>query len=152
MNDRYLFRGKRLDNGEWVVGYLFADTAPCSMKLEGKCVCRHDGSSANIYAWDDCLHEYCAHDVDSATIGQCTGLRDENETLIFEGDVVSRKSPDGREVNYLIKWSDFRGHFLGDNPDEIYDVAPGVFSSTEIIGNVHDNPELLEGANDDGKY
>ncbi len=72
MNERYLFRGKRLDNGEWVTGYYY------------------ETPNSYIHVFYQGLGSNCFK-VDSATVGQCTGLRDKNETLIFEGDIVSKK-------------------------------------------------------------
>ncbi len=66
--ERFMVRGRRLDDGTEAVGYLFSDTAPCSLKAKGKCACPHDGSSAVIFAWDDGLHEYDEYEVDPATI------------------------------------------------------------------------------------
>ncbi len=48
-----LFRAKRKDNGEWIYGYPLIDTADCSLKAEGKCVCPHDGSWAVLAYWAD---------------------------------------------------------------------------------------------------
>ena len=71
-----LFRGKRLDNGEWVYGWPFADTADCSLKKIGKCGCPHDGSEYFIVEWVDDYHEYEERQVIPNTVGQYTGLHD----------------------------------------------------------------------------
>lgn len=79
-----LFRGKRLDNGEWVEGHFFADNASCTLKDSRLCVCPHDGSDAYIVEWCDEDHEYEEVAVDPATVGQYTGLTDKNGQRIFE--------------------------------------------------------------------
>jgi len=83
-----LFRGKRIDDGEWVYGYILADTADCSIKREGKCQCKHDGSNCYILYWRDECHEYEEIQVDSSTVGQFSGLIDNTGKRIFEGDIV----------------------------------------------------------------
>ena len=79
-----IFRGKRLDNGEWVYGWPFADTADCSLKKVGKCGCTHDGSEYFIVEWVDDFHEYEEREVIPDTVGQYTGLNDKNGQQIFE--------------------------------------------------------------------
>ena len=75
MNERYLFRGKRADNGEWVYGDLI------HRKIWSSDVCV-------IRASDDGFDAYVEYEVIPETVGQCTGLKDKNGKLIFEGDVV----------------------------------------------------------------
>lgn len=129
-----IFRGKRLDNGEWVYGWPFADTADCSLKKAGKCVCPHDGSEYFIVEWDDDFHEYEERQVIPNTVGQYTGLKDKNGKMIFEGHILSLRT--GRP--HVVRFED--GAFI------LKDSAiPISFANKfEIIGNVHDNPELLK--------
>lgn len=123
MNERYLFRGKRLDNGEWVVGcYLLLD----------------DGNYIVAVIKNDSL----IFKIDPATIGQCTGLRDKNGTLPYEGDIIH----DNESVG-IIKYS--KGAFVVEwiiNKDFYNDSLHVRYENIEIIGNVHDNLELVVGA------
>ena len=72
MNDRYLFRAKRTDNGEWVEG----DLVHSVYKINDICVGKY-GSDVGL------------HQVDESTICQCTGIKDKNGKLIWENDIVS---------------------------------------------------------------
>ena len=139
-----LFRGKRIDSGEWIYGYLIADTADCSLKRQGKCRCPHDGSYAEIYEWQNDLHEYNGEEVVPATVGQYTGLTDKNGKRIFEGDIVKDTKTN---VAYCVTFPS--GSFQIENPKNEWDVDllyPLVGAGRcEIIGNTHDNPELLDG-------
>ncbi len=121
MNDRFLFRGKRKSDGAWKVGSL-----------------------KNLGTTDYCeiINDKGFCEVDPATIGQCTGLKDKNGKLIFEGDVLRKKIYNTafgnpcREVFYMennAQWDMPRGR------NDLLDI-----SEYEIIGNIHDNPELLE--------
>ncbi len=143
-----LFRGKREDNGEWLYGYPLIDMAECSLKAKGKCVCPHDGSSAEILFWNDAFHEYNSESVIPDTIGQYTGLTDKNGVKIFEGDVVHvhdttlQCTKPYHEFDGYVKFSlgmfrilDKKG--IGKFCWSDYDVL--------VIGNIHDNPELLDG-------
>ena len=132
-----LFRGKRLDNGEWVEG----DLVHSVYKIGDTCVGTY-GSSLGM------------HQVDPSTVGQYTGLLDKNGTRIFEGDIVSTdiKRP------YLIV--EFRGGCFmfncNDGGEDYYDIMlpiikdpQTVYKYGEVIGNIHDNPELPEGAEEE---
>ena len=119
------FRGKRLDNSEWVVGDLAR------------------GVSDKDYAIS--TNSIGLFEVDPSTIGQFTGLTDKNGKLIWEGDIVSFFIGGfyyTRTV-YLSK----SGAWCVDIPsiDSTHDVAIFLFSieNLEVIGNIHDNPEML---------
>lgn len=133
-----IFRGKRLDNGEWVEGFVYQisdDTAKFIM-LKNK----HAES----------------HRVDPATVGQFTGLVDRNGNLIFEGDVFQDEDLTGVVKfiggNFLLEWSGRKGQWTENGFDECggeYGVVECEYidfyyvHNMEVIGNIHD-PELLE--------
>lgn len=82
MENRYLYRAKRLDDGKWIQGYLY-------------------GIWKRIYIlWGMCNAVPCMIEVDPATVCQCTGLEDKNGKLIFENDICSRKEPYPEIVKY----------------------------------------------------
>ena len=138
-----LFRGKRCDNGEWVQGfYVRADHHWHKNGIHKDwIIC---GASANG-GWFALHNKYA---VKAETVGQFTGLTDKNGKKIFEGDVI--KIPDDYdeyghnageiyEVYFFFggfrlkpKYSKARGYWLEDD------------ETVEVIGNIHDNPELLE--------
>ena len=138
MNDRYLFKANRVDNGEWVQGNLITDEQD-----EKKCFI------AYIFGTDD---EGQPHDidftlVDPSTICQCTGLKDKNGNLIWENDVVK----DEHGNLYKAFWqSNYYQFSLVCVKSEIFQIGTKwdlyVMRSFEIevIGNIFDNPELLE--------
>lgn len=154
-----LFRGKRVDNGEWVYGYYIKATYHWHKKgiHEDWIVC---GASQNG-GWFTIQNRYA---VISKTVGQYTGMTDRNGKKIFEGDIVrisycfgwdDEQEKDAPEEEYISKVYSIDGcpfcvdllHCDGDmSPiawlDWSYDDA-----EIEVIGNIHDNPELLEANN-----
>ena len=125
-----LFRGKHIHlfpqnenlNGTWVYGYLCDRNYINSPGLNGELR------------------------VDPSTVGQYTGMKDKNGERIFEGDVIKRLWL-GAEIIYCVRYDGEDAHFIGkamnksgfttfDNDGEMF----------EVIGNIHDNPELLEEA------
>lgn len=132
MKDRYLFKGKEKDSGKWLEWNAIAGIP-------------HGVTILN------------------STICQCTGLKDKNGKLIYENDIVSHKYKKyieeatdytlfdciEKRKNYVIKWDNtmvycgFRYH----NGRNIFRFKNGTVSNgdDEVIGNIFDNPELLEG-------
>ena len=133
MNERYLFRGKRRDNGEWVQGNLCYFNDPVRFRADKWCA--KIGSGLDMHN----PHKL----VDPATIGQCTGLRDKNDMLIFEGDHVSFYRNSDENYTGNVVWLDccFQVQIGCRLQWEQLFYAGGCY---EIIGNIHDNPGLLE--------
>ena len=128
MEDRYLFRGKRIDNGEWVEGYL---SYP---------FCTKKGNESYYFYAKDSLGFFCRCVVDASTICQCTGLKDKNGKLIWENDIVKINNS---KVNTVLTFRDFE--IICTIPHEKYYKHRLEYDTEyEVIGNKFDNPELLE--------
>ena len=133
MEDRYLFKAKRTDNGEWVKGYLVYDNRDKLYRI-----------IMDIqYSTGTCITTDNAPRVDSSTICQCTGLKDKNGNLIWENEIIKCKF--GIAVAVWDK-SEWRIKWVKDNiwrKDLHYWVVEDN-QRTEVVGNIFDNPELLE--------
>ena len=117
-----LFRGKRWDNGEWVYGDLIHDGIDYNMAIRGM-------GSHSVIA------------VDSATVGQYTGLTDKNGKKIFEGDIVVEYGLTGGIFAMgPVAWCDtfVSWQVVGKSMYSQH------LAAYKVIGNIHDNLELLE--------
>lgn len=159
MNDRYLFKAKRIDNRDWEIGSLI--TLPTGeYEISNKCNNPPDCDPM----WDKVV---ITHKVDSSTICQCTGLKDKNGNLIWENDIVRFKHekfdfddglepfertclPNKKEYkrNYVVEFCNTPTHyglrFRNGSTWFMVHKMTVVMHDTEVIGNIFDNPELLE--------
>lgn len=136
-----LFRGKRVDNGEWVIGYL----------VRGEDYL-YETEMTTIFSTDTIFYphtETSGYDrVIPETVGQYTGLKDKNGNKIFEGDIVEftdkyiHKKGRAKIVFEAFKWK-YSGCYYGGNPI-VWLCIDDSSIEFEVIGNIHDNPELLE--------
>ncbi|HDT9765680.1 TPA: hypothetical protein REC94_000322 [Listeria monocytogenes] len=125
------FRGKRIDNREWVYGNLmqFEDSATFIFADERK------GASTLTYAHFIINN---MHAIDEKTIDQYTGLQDKNGKKIFEGDVGWDEH---NECYGVVKFEEGKFLYVWENiAEDLWEVADGI----EICGNIHENLELLE--------
>ena len=145
MKREILFRGKRIDTRKWIEGFpIIAEYD----EIRAACIVgnwEHNPTTGFMYQSDIELIE-----VDPSTVGQFTGLVDKNEVKIFEGDVVTAKSKflNGNDLNGSIEMNEFRASWsiqFGSyaNNDLFKYVRNG--GQCEIIGNIHDTPELKGG-------
>jgi hypothetical protein len=137
------FRGKRIDNGDWIEGFVFEHLPPpVAIVPEGyvpeksKWLILINGMSD----WN-LPRPIMSAEVDSATIGQYTGLKDKNGKEIYEGDIL-RENKYRFTVVYDRRWANFKLQHDG-KAIQYPEWNRGILM--EIVGNIHDNPELLGG-------
>ena len=158
-----IFRGKRADNGEWVEGYY------CNLGGNSPRILKENifiGKRGRVLEFENIK-------VLSETVGQYTGLSDKNGTKIFEGDIVQYNIYDDFDCQSVVKFGEYNqdgsageysarkciGFYVNvDNftcPDWCED-APDYFPKhfiqqnvleiardCQVIGNIHDNPDIL---------
>ena len=131
-----LFRGKRIDNGEWIEGYYATQSNHACFANELK--------YQHFIFKDVCLDFNLGwlqkFEVIPETVGQYTGLTGKNGKKIFEGDIVEYK-----EVSGEIVYHDQEAMFAVCFDTWLTDFDHLYGKDVEIVGNIHDNPELLEG-------
>ena len=129
MEDRYLVKAKRIDNGEWVQGYLYGI-------LEKRYVLC--GMTNDI---PDMI------EVDTSTISQCTGLKDKNGKLIWENDIMVAHLDDAypEDETYIrILWYESGFCSKEKGSEDISPIDKFDQEHFAVCGNIFDNPELLE--------
>lgn len=129
MENRFLFRGKRTDNGKWIQGYLYGIW------------------ERRYILWGMTNDIPNMVEVDPSTVCQCTGGKDKNSKLIYENDIA--KDDKGnlykafwQDNHYQFSWMCVKSEKLPIGAKWNFDCFRGY--EMEVIGNVFDNPELLE--------
>lgn len=135
-----LFRAKRIDNGEWVEGF-YVNRFDVNEEIE------------HLIFWRKSYTVWEYAKIDPETLCQYTGLKDKNGNRIWENDIVDASEewwnacgPAGHNSPIIkVEWLE---GLTGFDPFANYDCDCGVYidaSGCEVIGNIFDNPELLEG-------
>ena len=168
MEDRYLFNAKRIDNGEWVEGYLIYSKKDCYIcEKPYECMDEYSSLNGQYYGFGGFKL------VDPSTICQCTGLTDKNGQKIWENDIVDYLGHKGK-VKYecgsfgivfreIIDWEEIEANICpitgcdnslyaceNDNFISLWEIMwnfndiENSIETIEVIGNIFDNPELLE--------
>ena len=151
-----LFRGKRIDNGEWVYGfYVCIDNKHHYIFTGGK-------DTSGLYP------TFLYHEVDPSTVGQYTGMTDRKGKKIFEGDLLSAtiKAVVNKRINdwgltdydfekktavWSVEWKVFNarhGFYVYGKDRRFHALLSNsimINCDCEVIGNIHDNIKLLKG-------
>ena len=134
-----LFRGKRIDNGEWVYGTYLHQTLFYGDPVDDHWIIEHGEFDIDFYD---------AYRVISETVGQYTNLTDKNGTKIFEGDIITTKKFGTPDRKYVVTYDEEIATFIGETRlgcVNHFTTFQGDSEEFEVVGNIHDNPDLLKG-------
>lgn len=145
-----LFRGKRKDNAEWIEGYLVKLGRESFSDPERYGIC----NKAVPLGGSGVFYNLKIDEIIPETVGEFTGMTDKNGTEIFEGDIIQTKPNYKLLIKYgeyipndfcQFKYKDRKsfGLFATDGKDD-FQMSNHSYLF-EVIGNIHDNPELLKG-------
>ena len=126
------FRGKRINNGEWVYGYLIGNDVIVGDIVE------FSDEYFNTEFW---------YKVDPKTVGQYTGLKDRNGQEIYEGDILRDQESYDEIYYYKVIWHEANACFYFKDCFGDYECFQGedlYLNQIEVIGNIYENPELPE--------
>ena len=132
MEYRYLFKAKRIDNGEWVEGQYVNTCYPKDCKKTGHFIVKYPNHLNEIY---------------TSTICQCTGLKDKNGKLIWENDIMVAHLDDAypEDETYIrILWYESGFCSKEKGSEDISPIDKFDQEHFEVCGNIFDNKELLE--------
>lgn len=138
-----LFKAKRIDNGEWVEGYLVKacqNTYPNGYEII-------DAHGINYDELDCWQPFFISYEVDEKTICQYTGITDKNGNKIWENDIIRHEDlTNGRYIfreqpvkNSYVKWNKSCTRFERSDGGSLYHSK-----KVEVVGNIFDNPDLLK--------
>ena len=135
------FRGKRIDNGEWGYGSYYYDGVDGTHFVDNWRNTKPDPNDGSI----DLIHEW--HQVHPETVGQYTGLNDKDGNEIYEGDFVSTdlERPYTKIIfkNGAFMFECYDGNLYHDIFFPTSDLPKIKYEYGKVIGNIHDNPELI---------
>lgn len=146
-----LFKAKRIDNGEWVEGYYCEGTcnSNCGISLiitELNVEIPYRSVLASATDIED-IRDFDIYEVDEETICQYTGLKDKNGNKIWENDIVNKVDTNGlgyhRERKCKVSFDELGYWLLTTEYGDGYWLGEFDSQQLEVIGNIFDNPELL---------
>lgn len=141
-----LFRAKRTDNGEWIRGDLIT-TPFIRNETQQNIIYILDITKADYDCFGDLTEDNGIFEVDPETVCQYTGLTDKNGRKIFEGDIVKHYNDTSHPWQFvigIIKWNPDKCKFVKQNANgDKWEIHSNCVY--EVIGNIFDNPELLNG-------
>lgn len=125
-----LFRGKQTDSGMWVYGWY--EMYPFGRWPLKSCIVQSEKADCGAYEHTE---------VNSSTVGQYTGLTDKNGVKIFEGDIAKTKTTSCEFVGHIVYSAEYVRFICITKSDREFPMDSRF--GYEVIGNIHDNPELL---------